>query len=45
MEIRCFFFKKKNTNLNFVKNGGWHFTCLKTAEELEKKLIKFCSSL
>ena len=25
----------------FVKNGGWHFTCLKTPEELEKKLLNF----
>ena len=33
------FFSKKN--LNFVKNGGWHFTCLKTPELLEKKLLNF----
>ena len=25
----------------FIKNGGWHFTCLRTAEELEKKLLNF----
>ena len=25
----------------FVKNGGWHFTCLRTPEELEKKLQNF----
>ena len=25
----------------FVKNGGWHFTCLRTPEELEKKLLNF----
>ena len=24
-----------------MKNGGWHFTCLKTPEELEKKLRNF----
>ena len=35
------FSKKKYSNLNFVKNGGWHFTCLKTPEELEKKLLNF----
>ncbi len=35
------FSKKKYTNLYFVKNGGWHFTCLKTPEELEKKLLNF----
>ena len=41
MENRYNIFKKKYTDLYFVKNGGWHFTCLKTAEELEKKLLNF----
>ena len=35
------FSKKKYSNLIFVKNGGWHFTCLRTPEELEKKLLNF----
>ena len=35
------FSKKKYSNLQFVKDGGWHFTCLRTAEELEKKLLNF----
>ena len=35
------FSKKKYSNLFFVKNGGWHFTCLRTPEELEKKLLNF----
>jgi beta-1,4-mannosyl-glycoprotein beta-1,4-N-acetylglucosaminyltransferase len=35
------FSKKKYSNLYFVKNGGWHFTCLRTAEELETKLKNF----
>ena len=35
------FSKKKYSNLYFLKNGGWHFTCLRTAEELEKKLLNF----
>ena len=35
------FSKKKYSNLLFVKNGGCHFTCLKTPEELEKKLRNF----
>ncbi len=39
--IDTLFSKKKYTNLYFVKNGGWHFTCLRTAEELEKKLLNF----
>jgi beta-1,4-mannosyl-glycoprotein beta-1,4-N-acetylglucosaminyltransferase len=39
--IDTLFSKKKYSNLYFVKNGGWHFTCLRTAEELEKKLLNF----
>ena len=39
--IDTFFSKQKYTNLHFIKNGGWHFTCLRTAEELEKKLLNF----
>ena len=39
--IDILFSKKKYSNLYFVKNGGWHFTCLKNAEELEKKLLNF----
>ena len=39
--IDIIFSKKKYSNLFFVKDGGWHFTCLKTAEDLEKKLLNF----
>ena len=39
--IDTFFSKKKYSNLLFVKNGGWHFTCIRTPEELEKKLLNF----
>ena len=39
--LDTFFSKKKYSNLLFVKNGGWHFTCLKSPEELEKKLLNF----
>ncbi len=35
------FSNKKYSNLIYVKNGGWHFTCLRTPEELEKKLLNF----
>jgi len=35
------FSKKKYSNLKFIKDGGWHFTCLKSPEELEKKLLNF----
>ena len=33
--------KKKYSNLMFVKDGGWHFTCLRTPEQLEKKLLNY----
>ncbi|MDC0937756.1 hypothetical protein OAR56_02005 [Pelagibacteraceae bacterium] len=39
--IDTLFSKKKYSNIMFLKNGGWHFTCLKTAEDLEKKLLNF----
>ncbi len=35
------FSKKKYTNLFHVENGGWHFTCIRDAEDLEKKLLNF----
>jgi beta-1,4-mannosyl-glycoprotein beta-1,4-N-acetylglucosaminyltransferase len=33
--------KKKYMNIKFVDNGGWHFTCIKKPEEIEKKLLSF----
>jgi len=39
--IDTLFSKKKYSNIYFVENGGWHFTCLRTAEDLEKKLLNF----
>ena len=35
------FSKTKQTNLQIVENGGWHFTNLKTAEEIHTKLSNF----
>ena len=35
------FSKKKYSDIFFVKDGGWHFTYLKTPENLEKKLLNF----
>ena len=40
-----FFQKKKYSNLIFVKNGGWHFTCIKNSRRFEKKLLNFATSL
>jgi len=31
----------KQTNLKIINEGGWHFTNLKTAEEIFKKLSNF----
>ena len=39
--LDVFFSNKKYSNLYHVKNGGWHFTCIKTAKDLEKKLLSF----
>ena len=39
--VDTFFSKKKYSNLMFVKNGGWHFTCLRTPKQLEKKLLNY----
>ena len=39
--LDALFSKKKYSNLKFIKNGGWHFTCLKTPVQLEKKLLNF----
>ena len=35
------FSKKKYTNINIVNNGGWHFTNLKTTEDMYDKFMKF----
>jgi len=35
------FSKTKYSNIKYINNGGWHFTCIRTAEELEKKLLNF----
>ena len=36
--LDVFFSKKKYTNIKFIDNGGWHFSNVKTAEQLEKKM-------
>ena len=33
--------KTKQTNIQIVNDGGWHFTNLKTAEDIHKKLSNF----
>tara|TARA_B100001121_G_scaffold256031_1_gene233752 strand:- start:2490 stop:3359 length:870 start_codon:yes stop_codon:yes gene_type:complete len=39
--VDILFSRKKYSNLYFIKDGGWHFTCIKTPLELEKKLLNF----
>ena len=39
--IDTFFSNKKYSNLYFIKSGGWHFSCLKSPEDLVKKLKNF----
>ena len=35
------FSKKKYTNIIHVKNGGWHFTNIKSPADIEKKLLNY----
>jgi len=39
--LDLFFSRKKYSDIFFVKDGGWHFTYLKSPEKLEKKLLNF----
>lgn len=41
LRIDVWFSKKKYNNIFFINNGGWHFTSIRTPEELEKKLLNF----
>ena len=36
-----FFSEKKYINIKFIENGGWHFSNLKTAAEIEHKLKSY----
>ena len=39
--LDIFFSSKKYNNIHFVEDGGWHFSNIRKAEELEKKLLNF----
>lgn len=39
--LDTFFSKKKFTNIKIINNGGWHFTNIKTAKEIEFKLKSY----
>ena len=36
-----FFSKKKYNNIHYIEDGGWHFTNIKTPEDLERKFLNF----
>ena len=37
----AFFSKTKYQDIHFIENGGWHFSYLKTAKNIEKKLTSY----
>ena len=39
--IDTFFSKTKYTNIKFIDNGGWHFSNIKSAKEIEYKLKSY----
>ena len=39
--IDTIFSNKKYNNVHFIENGGWHFTNIKTPEEIDKKLRSY----
>ena len=39
--IDIFFSKKKYNKIKIIKNGGWHFTNIKTPEEIHHKMKNF----
>ena len=39
--LDTFFSKNKYRNIKFIDDGGWHFSYLKTPEEIEKKLKSY----
>ncbi len=39
--LDIFFSKKKYNDIYYVENGGWHFTNIKSPEDLEKKFSNF----
>ena len=43
--IDILFSMKKYHNINFVKNGGWHFTNIKSAEKIDYKMKNFLHHL
>ena len=43
--IDILFSMKKYNNINFIRNGGWHFTNVKSAEKIDFKMKNFLHHL
>ena len=41
LRLDLLFSKKKYSDVHFINNGGWHFTCIRTPENLRYKLLNF----
>ena len=41
LRLDTYFSKKKYSNIKFIEEGGWHFTCIKKPEDIHKKLLTF----
>ena len=41
LRLDIFLSRNKYSNINFVKDGGWHFSYIKTPEEIENKLKSY----
>ena len=39
--VDTIFSKKKYNNIIHINNGGWHFTNIKSAEDIQKKLLNY----
>ena len=44
-KLNFLFSKKKYSNVSFVKDGGWHFTNIKTPEEIDHKMKNYLHHL
>ena len=44
-KLYILFSKKKYNNINFIKNGGWHYTNIKNPKEIDFKLKNYLHHL
>jgi len=43
--MKILFSKTKYNDISFIKDGGWHFTNIKSAEKIDHKMKNFLSML